>query len=105
MNRGEEERRTDVSRLVVSIQIKEQQNLKLVVDLVKRLSDQSVERQRVYEEYAIERDLGFNFFTSISDFHRRETFHSDVLALIFNPNTDVIGHAAKECLHCFFPGY
>jgi hypothetical protein len=102
MSRVKEERRTDVARLVVSVQSKEQQNLELVVDLVKRLSDQSVERKRVYEEYAIERDLGFNFFTSISDFHRRETFHSDVLALIFNPNTDVIGHAAKECLHRFF---
>lgn len=70
--------------------------------IVEGLTDLSLERERVQREYAVDQDFGFNFFTSISDFHRRETFHSDVLALILNPSTDVLGDAARVCLRRLF---
>lgn len=89
-------------RLVRSVLKVVNDRINLVSKLVNGLTDLSLERERVRREHAVDHDFGFNFFTSISDFHRRETLHSDVLALILNPSTDVLGDAARVCLRRFF---
>lgn len=51
----------------------------------------SNEIRNIRIEYQFDSDLGFNFFTSISDLYYRENFHSDILKNILDPRTQVIG--------------
>jgi len=43
-------------------------------------------------KYNIGSKLGFNIFTSISDYYYRENLHSDILRFIFDPKTEKIGN-------------
>ena len=45
----------------------------------------------IKEDTSKEINKRFNFFTLVSDYYYRETFHSDVLAAILNPRTPEIG--------------
>jgi len=53
-------------------------------------SSKKIDRKR--HEYNFDRELKFNFFTSISDIYYRENFHSDILKHTLDPCTDVIGN-------------
>ena len=52
----------------------------------------SAKKDEIAKEYRFDEALEFNFFTSISDFYYRENFHSDILKVILNPSTDLIGN-------------
>lgn len=62
-----------------------------VLKLVTSCEALSNEIRNIKLEYQFDSDLGFNFFTSISDLYYRENFHSDILKNILDPRTQVIG--------------
>ena len=57
------------------------------------MKDRSEKLEEIRNEYHIDRNIGFNIFTSISDTYYKENFHSNVLKLILDPNTEVIGNS------------
>lgn len=64
------------------------ENLK---EVMSSLRPSSAKLSEIRNEYNIGRNIGFNIFTSISDTYYKENFHSDVLKLILDPGTDIIG--------------
>jgi hypothetical protein len=44
------------------------------------------------KDYAIEKNINFNIFTSLTNYYYRENMHSDILKLIFDPYTEKIGN-------------
>ena len=55
---------------------------------------------KIREEYKIDKELGFNMFTSIADHYSHENFLSDILKIILDPNTEEIGNS--QYLKFFF---
>jgi hypothetical protein len=47
---------------------------------------------KLRRDYAIEKNMNFNIFTSLSDYYYRENMHSDILKLLFDPYTEKIGN-------------
>lgn len=76
-----------ISSLILFVD-KRRQKIQELITSVKPLS---LELDRIREKYKIERDFGFNFFTSISDKYYMENFHSDILKQILDPKTDTLG--------------
>ena len=65
-------------------------NIKAFLDDISSLLPPILESKKEHEESANR----FNYFEVVSDFYRRETFHSDVLATLLNPKTKEIGDDA-----------
>jgi hypothetical protein len=84
--------REDITDVLGRIESLRNSALSRVEQLLNTLGSHSRHRAEIRKEYGIDRTPGFNFFASISDFHRRETFHSDILALLLNPHTETIGN-------------
>lgn len=80
-----------VKNIINSIQKLKENYKKSVLKLVSSCEALSNEIRNIRIEYQFDSDLGFNFFTSISDFYYRENFHSDILKNILDPRTQVIG--------------
>jgi hypothetical protein len=47
---------------------------------------------KIKKDYNVENNINFNIFSSFSDFYYRENFHSDIIKLILDPNTEKIGN-------------
>ena len=71
-------------------------------EIEKTISSYRIESEKlenIRNVYHIDRSIGFNIFTSISDIYHRENLHSDILRLILDPETDTIGN--RENLDSF----
>ena len=73
-------------------------SIKAFLDDISSLLPPILESKTEHEESANR----FNFFEVVSDFYRRETFHSDVLATLLNPKTKEIGDICKNIFLCKF---
>ena len=58
------------------------------------------EKQNLIKDYNLDGLYHFNFFESVSEQYKKENLHSDILAVILDPNTPDIGN--RKFLDCFF---
>ncbi|MEL3912842.1 PD-(D/E)XK nuclease family protein [Treponema pedis] len=73
------------------------------LEVIKKLLDYGKKYYKEYEkvrsEYGLDKKLGFNFFTAISEKYNCENLHAGILRLILNPNNKEIGN--RKFLDCF----
>jgi hypothetical protein len=66
-----------------------EEDYKKIIETLEPFMDQL---NQIRKDYRIDKNIGFNIFTSISDIYYRENFHSDIIKNILDPNTEEIGN-------------